>query len=455
MGFLSDTYLLESAAAETLYAEIKSVPIVDPHTHADLEEIVANDGWDDIWEVEGATDHYVWSMMRTRGIPERKITGDASNKEKWLALAAEFPNFAGNPSYEWIHLDLKRRFGIEKPISEATAESIWTETKAQLATDTMRPQQLLADMNVELFCTTDDPTSSLEAHEEAERAIDGVDVRPTWRLDRALHIGRDSWDEFVDDLEQATGTGVQSFSGFIEALEQTHEYFHAHGCRASDLSLEQISTRPVSQRRARTVYRKALEGTNLTPDDVADFQAYLIETVGRLNAARGWVTQLHLGAVRDYRDELFQTVGADAGGDVSKHSIDLADELVYFLNEFDGETDIVLYTVDPTQYPTITTIARAFPNVSVGPAWWFNDSPYGIEEQLQYVGSVDLLANHAGMVSDSRKLLSYGSRFEMFRRTLANVVGEMVDRDRVAMAHAEHLVNYLAYERPKSLYGFE
>ncbi|WP_339106320.1 glucuronate isomerase [Haloterrigena salinisoli] len=452
MGFLGDGYLLDSEAAEALYADIESLPIVDPHTHADLAEIVANDGWDDIWEVEGATDHYVWTMMRKQGIPERKITGDASNKEKWLALASEFPNFAGNPSYEWIHLDLQRRFGIEKPISESTAEEIWAETKAQLATDSMRPQQLLSEMNVEVFCTTDDPTSNLELHERAERS---VDVRPTWRLDRALHIGRDSWYEFVDQLERATGTDTGSFSGFLEALEETHDYFDAHGCRASDLSLEQIVTRPVGRRRARDIYRKTLEGRNLAERDVNDFQAFLIETVGRLNAEKDWVTQLHLGAVRDYRDRLYDTVGADAGGDVSTQSIELADNLAYFLNEFDGETEIVLYTVDPTHYPTITTIARAFPNVSVGPAWWFNDSPYGIEKQLKYAGSVDLLANHAGMVSDSRKLLSYGSRFEMFRRTLANVVGEMVERERLPMAHAEHLVEYLAYERPKSLYGFE
>ncbi|SEP01359.1 Glucuronate isomerase [Halogranum amylolyticum] len=103
---------------------------------------------------------------------------------------------------------------------------------------------------------------------------------------------------------------------------------------------------------------------------------------------------------------------------------------------------------------TLVTLARAFPNVSVGPAWWFNDSPYGIDEQLRHMGSVDLLANHAGMVSDSRKLVSYGSRFEMFRRVLANLLGEMVNQGRVPMGHAKHLASHVAYDRPKELYGF-
>ncbi|MFC7189502.1 glucuronate isomerase [Halocatena marina] len=124
------------------------------------------------------------------------------------------------------------------------------------------------------------------------------------------------------------------------------------------------------------------------------------------------------------------------------------------MNVFDEECEIVLYCVDPTQYPTITTISRAFPNVSVGAAWWFNDSSFGMEHQLDYMGSVDLLANHAGMVSDSRKLLSYGSRFEMFRRSLANVVGNHVERGRIPIEVAYDLVEHIAYDRPKELFGF-
>ena len=125
MSFLDQSYLLESETAEKLYEQVKNLPIVDAHNHGDVKEIVENEGWNDIWEVEGATDHYVWELMRRRGVPEEKITGDASNKEKWQALAGIFPEIAGNPTYEWIHLDLKRRFGIDKTISENTADVIW------------------------------------------------------------------------------------------------------------------------------------------------------------------------------------------------------------------------------------------------------------------------------------------------------------------------------------------
>ncbi|MWG33478.1 glucuronate isomerase [Halomarina oriensis] len=455
MSFLDEDYLLETEAARTLYDGIADLPILDPHSHLDVRELVENEGWNDVWAVEGATDHYVWAAMRARGVPEERITGDASNREKWTALAEVFPELAGSPTYEWVHLDLKRRFGIETPISAATADDIWAETARQLESDEMRPQELLREMSVEVVCSTDDPTSSLDLHERAAEEVEGVDVLPTWRADRAVHVGHREWDAFVDELAEATGIDTSALDGFLDALAATHDHFAAHGCRASDLSVREPVSRPVDRRRAERIYAAERRGEGLTDEERADFAAFVLEYVGELNAEKGWVTQLHVGPVRDYRDDLFERLGSAAGGTVTTNDVDVADGLRHFLNAFDGELDVVLYVVDPTHYPTITTIARAFPNVSVGPAWWFNDSPIGMERQLEYVGSVDLLANHAGMVSDSRKLLSFDSRFELFRRTLANVLGRHVERGQMPMAHATDLAEHVALDRPRELFGFE
>lgn len=454
MGFIDEQYLLDSETAVDLYGAIADLPVVDPHNHIDLREVVDDEPWSDIWEVEGATDHYVWQLMRKRGVPEEQITGDASNREKWNALAEVFPDFAGNPTYDWVHLDLRRRFGIEKPLNADTADDVWAEAKRQLADDAMRPQAVLRDMNVEVLCSSDDPTSRLRLHERAETEVEGVDVRPTWRPDRALKIDDAAWATFVAELDEVTDANVDDFEGFLDALAETHDHFADRGCVACDVGVgtDPVS-RPVSDARAGEVYAKARRGANLSERAVRDYRAYLLEFVGELNSDAGWVTQLHVGAVRDYRASLYETVGKNAGGDVSTRDVDLVDGLDYFLDRFDGETEIVLYTLDPTHYPSATVVARAYPNVSIGPAWWFNDSPMGIENQLRRVASVDLLANYAGMVSDSRKLVSYGSRFELFRRTLANVVGEMVDSGRIPRGNAERLVKHVAYDRPKTLYG--
>lgn len=452
MAFLDKDYLLESEPAKRLYAEICDLPILDPHSHVDVEAIADNEGWNDIWEVEGAADHYIWELMRKRGVDEDNITGSASNREKWLALAEVFPEFAGNPTYEWVHLDLKRRFGIDRAISTETAEDIWAETKARLENPSMRPRTLLREMNVEVVSSTDDPTSTLEHHRRLAAEGDAVTVRPTWRPDAAMKIEAAGWPEYVADLGAATETSVDDFSGFLRALEVSHEHFDEHGCGASDHGLHEVASKPVSERRATDVYRRAYAGETISPEDVTDFKAIVLEHIGKLNGETGWVTQLHMGAVRDYRQSLYEGLGADSGGDVSTQSIELTQNLRYFLNRFDGQLETVLYTVDPTHYPTITTLARAYPDVSVGAAWWFNDSPSGMETQLERVSNVDLLANYGGMVSDSRKLISFGSRFEMFRRSLANTVGVMVKRGQMPYAAASNLVEQVAYDRPQDLW---
>jgi glucuronate isomerase len=451
-NFLGDGYLLDSATARDLFNEIRDLPIVDAHNHADIVEIVENHPWSDIWEVEGATDHYVWELMRKRDVPEEKITGDAPNREKWQALAEVFPRFVGNPTYEWIHLDLKRRFGIEEIIRPETANSIWMQTQAKLAKPEMRPQELLRAMNIEIMCTTDDPTVQLPYHERAREEIEHVRILPTWRPDKTMNIEKETWRPFLKRLAEETGIDTTTLEGLEKALQATHDYFQKLGCVVSDHGLTEPYAHHVDPGRASRIHRKVLEGGTPTDVETRDYHAYMLRLFGRMNAVSRWVMQLHIGAVRDYREVLFQTLGPDTGSDISDQRIDIVSNLRPLLNAFDRKLKIVLYCVDPTHLPTLVTIARAFPNVSIGAPWWWNDSPYGIETHLEYMATVDLLANHAGMVTDSRKLISFGSRTELFRRVLCNVVGKMVERGQMPIEEALELVRQIADERPRELF---
>jgi glucuronate isomerase len=182
--------------------------------------------------------------------------------------------------------------------------------------------------------------------------------------------------------------------------------------------------------------------------------SYILNEVAEMDAAKGWVFQLHMGAVRDVRDLLLDSLGSDTGGDVSDHTTDILTPVRDFLNRFDGRLKVVLYALDPSHQPTLAALCRAFgAQVNMGAAWWLNDSPIGMRRQLEYIGTVDVLMNFAGMVSDSRKLLSYGSRHEMFRRVLCDVLGQMVERGQLPLPLAERLSTYLAYRRPKELFG--
>lgn len=127
--------------------------------------------------------------------------------------------------------------------------------------------------------------------------------------------------------------------------------------------------------------------------------------------------------------------------------------MLELLNRFDDRLKVVLYTLDPAQQPTLATVSRAFGNrVRLGAAWWFNDTPYGIRTQLDYIASVDLLSAFTGMVSDSRKITSYGSRFEVFRRVLADVLGVMADRGQAPEKLLIRTAIQICYDGPKQFF---
>ncbi len=445
-------YLLRTRAGREIYGHIGDLPIADAHSHVEASRIAENEGWDDIWEAEGETDHYVWEIMRRLGVPEDLITGPASNQEKWLALGKIFPMCAGNPVYDWIHLDLRRRFGIDTLLGPDTAAEIWECTKEALSRPDMRPRELLQAMGVEVLATTDPPAADLSAHRRLAEEFPEVKVVPTWRPDPLLRVEDPRWAGEIQRLGERYDVDVSSLRGLVQALEADHAEFARHGCRASDHAIREPYLLEVSEARASRAYARAVAGGGLSRDDVAAIRAYLMYRFAELNAAAGWVMQLHIGAVRDYRDSLFLSLGRDSGGDVADHRLDLVGGLREFLNRFDGRLTVVLYVLHPAHLYTACVLARAFPGVYLGAPWWFMDNPHHMREYLELVANVDLLSLFAGMVTDSRKLLSYESRTIVFRRVLADTLGQMVEEGRMLLPVARKLAERLAYRRPKELF---
>lgn len=454
MAFLDARYLLSGDTAVALYGQIEALPIIDAHNHADVRALAENRSFSDLWDAEAATDHYVWECLRKRGVSEELLTGRTPNHARWLAMASAFDDLVGNPTYEWIHLDLKRRLGIGEEICAATAESIWERSLAILARPEMRQQELIKAMGVEAMCSTDDPVDSLEYHRRLlDSAIPGV-VRPTFRPDRAMNIFKPAWNEYVGLLEQRVNARFAHLRDLIAALQVTHDFFAENRCVASDHGVEVPYGYQVAEADADAAFRKARAGQALSQAETVGFMSYVLNQVAEMDAAKGWVFQLHIGAVRDVRDLLLRDLGPDTGGDVSDHQTDILRPLNPLLNRFDGRLNIVLYNLHPVHTATLAHLTRAYgAKVNLGAAWWLNDSYIGMRRQLEYVGTVDALANLAGMVSDSRKIMSYGSRHEVFRRTLADTVGAMVDRGQMPLRQAERLVTYLSYQRPKELFG--
>lgn len=430
MAFLDENYLITNEAGKRIFSRIASMPVYDAHNHANVAEIAANKPYRDLWQLLAATDHYVWEIMRKCGVAEEYITGSRTPREKFGELARIMPLAVGNPVYEWIHLDLRRCFGIEDLLCEANAEKIWQAGLVELAKPENLPIALLTGkLNIGVMCSTDDPVDLLEDHDKVNAAAGRILVRPTWRPDKAMNIQAAGWNEYIDKLEARFGRPVRTYDDLIQVLRLSHEYFAEHGCRASDHGVTVPPASAAQPALAAQLFRRARDGETLSAEEVSAYQGSFLLDVAGMDADADWVFQYHAGAVRDVRYSLFESLGPDVGGDVCNAAQNFLPGLVQMLNLYDGRLKTVLYTLDPVQMPTLATLARAFgASVRLGSAWWLYDTPIGMRRQLEYIGSVDLLYTFAGMVSDSRKLTSYGSRFEMFRRVLADVLGDLAER---------------------------
>ena len=457
MSFLDERYLLESPVAEEIYSSIQALPIIDAHNHCDVKALSEDRNFTDIWDAEAATDHYVWECFRKVGVPEEYLTGkNHSNYEKWMAIAKVFWKIAGNPTYEWIHLDLKRRFGIDAVIGEDTAQMIWDKTKEMLAKPEMSQQALIRAMNVETMCSTDDPVDTLEYHKALASSSIAGRVRPTFRPDKAMNIFKPEWPDYIEKLEKRWNTQFKCIHCLLGTLRDAHDFFAEMGCCASDHGVNVPWSYQVSADDANAVFQKARSRKPLTQDEIITYISFFINEMAELDAEKNWVFQYHIGAERDIRDSLYKALGPDVGGDTGNVETSYLKPMLPLLNRFDGRLKVVLYNMVPEHTGTLAQLTRAFgEKVSLGSAWWLNDSFIGMKRQLEYIGSVDVLANMAGMVSDSRKIMSYSSRHEMFRRTLSTALGAMAERGQMPKEVAIKLAAELAYSRPKALFGFK
>ncbi len=430
--FLDDvTFLLRNKTARALYQTYAvPEPICDYHCHLPPEQIAANHVFPNLYSIWLAGDHYKWRAMRSNGVAERLCTGDASDLEKFKAFAATVPKTLRNPLYHWTHLELKRFFGIDRLLDEHSAEGIWEAANAKLPT--MSTHRILEDKRVAVVCTTDDPADPLTHHETIRSSALATRVYPTFRPDKALAVSNPTvLGEWVGKLEATSGGDCTTFLGFCDAIRARHDAFHAFGCRLSDHGLERCFTGECSDAEAAGIYDRARAGSAANPDETERFGAWMMLFFGRLDAARGWTKQLHVGAMRNNNSRLFAAIGPDTGFD-SIGDFDQGRALSRYMDRLDATNELpkmVLYNLNPRDNYLFATMVGNFQDGSVagkiqfGSGWWFLDQKEGMEMQLNALGSLGLLSRFVGMLTDSRSFLSF-PRHEYFRRILCNLLGE-------------------------------
>lgn len=464
-SYITEDFLLHSPTARELYHETAArLPIFDYHTHLPPDQIAQDKRFKDISEIWLGGDHYKWRAMRANGVAERYCTGDASPREKFQAWARTVPATLRNPLHHWTHLELLRYFDVDDLLDESTADAIWERTNEVIASPEFSVRGLLTKSRVAVVCTTDDPTDSLESHREiAADASFSTRVYPTFRPDKALAVDNPAvFAPWLAKLESAYGLECHGLDAFLDALESRHAFFHEHGCRLSDHGLGECFGMACTPGEASAIFDRARGGGDITKADQHAFAGFLMRFFGRLDARRGWVKQLHLGALRNVNTRLFQTLGPDTGldsiGDQSQ-----AAGLAAYLDALDSTNELpktILYNLNPSDNYLVATMAGNFQDGSLpgkiqfGSGWWFLDQKEGMTWQINALSNLGLLSRFVGMLTDSRSFLSY-PRHEYFRRILCNIIGSDVDRGELPQDHAllSGLVRDVCFDNASRYFG--
>ncbi|MBQ2733293.1 MAG: glucuronate isomerase [Clostridia bacterium] len=435
-GFLKEDFLLSTETAKRLYRDIAAdAPIIDYHCHVSPREIYEDKCFEDLFEVWLSGDHYKWRIMRSNGVDERFITGDAPKREKFQKFAEALPKAIGNPMYHWCHLELKKYFGYDGILNADTAEEVWQLACKRLAEPDMSARGIIKQSNVRFIGTTDDPVDSLEWHKKLmeDSSFDTV-VAPTFRPDKALNIDKDGWRDYISSLSAVWGKEIASVAALKNALSDRMDLFGERGCKASDHGLDHMVYSPCGAEEVEGLFTKALGGGKLTRAEAEKVKTELLLFCASEYARRGWVMQLHYNCLRNPNSVMFKALGPDTGFDCigpSESNLRLA-ELLDRLYSEDALPKTIIYSLDPSDNAFIDTVIGAFQGAGVcgklqhGSAWWFNDNKTGMQEQLISLANLSLLGNFVGMLTDSRSFLSY-TRHEYFRRILCELIGGWVE----------------------------
>ena len=463
--FVDENFLLQNKTAIQLYNEFaKPMPIIDYHNHLPPDQIANDINFENLTQVWLYGDHYKWRAMRANGVSEKYCTGNAGDYEKFEQWAATVPYTMRNPLYHWTHMELQRYFNIDTILNAGTAKVIFEEATAKLATKEYTVRNLLCKMNVEVLCTTDDPTDSLEYHQKIKADNFEIKILPAYRPDKAMNVDDVTvFNAYVDKVQEVSDVAISSYADYLGALKKRHDFFATMGCSVSDHGLEQVYAEDYTNTEINNIFSKIRNGKTPDYSENLKFKSAMLVEFAKWDCEKGWVQQYHLGALRNNNTRMLKQLGADTGWD-SIGDFSQARALSKFLNKLDTTNELaktILYNLNPADNELMATMIGNFNDGSVagkiqfGSAWWFLDQKDGMVKQLNALSNMGLLSKFVGMLTDSRSFMSY-PRHEYFRRILSNLFGEEIENGELPgdINWVGKLIQDICYNNAKQYFNF-
>ena len=466
--FMGKDFLLDTDVAKELYekyADMSKIPVIDYHCHINPQEIFEDRKFENIAQVWLGGDHYKWRQMRTNGVDEKYITGDATDREKFQKWAETLPKLIGNPLYHWSHLELRYYFGYKGHLNGDTAEEVWNLCNEKLNSDDFTVRNIIKKSNVKLICTTDDPIDSLEWHKKIkeDNSFD-VQVLPAWRPDMANNIEKPDFAKYMQKLSDVSGVEIKDFTSLKQAICKRLDYFSSNGCSVSDHGLDYVMFAPATDDVIEGILKKGLNGEKVTDIEVSQYKTAFMLFVAKEYSKRNWVMQLHYGCKRNNNAFMYEKIGPDTGYDCINNYTPAA-QLADYLNALAATDEVpktIVYSLNPNDDAVIGTIIGCFQGdgiknkIQQGSAWWFNDNYNGMVNQMKSLANLSALGNFIGMLTDSRSFLSY-TRHDYFRRILCQLVGGWVENGEYPYDEKtlSEIIKGISYNNAVEYFGFD
>lgn len=462
--FNEELFLTNPTGSRLYHQYAEKLPIIDYHCHLQPSEILENREFEDLGEMWLRGDHYKWRCMRTFGIDEKYITGDASYYEKYMKFAAILPQLAGNPIYIWCALELKRYFDIDEPLSASSAQAIYDRTKALIQEKHITRRWCIEHSHVELISTTEDPIDDLHCHIALQKESMSTRVISAFRPDQAMFCDKESFSAYLEQLAAAAQQPVGSFQEMLGALETRLRYFQrVTGTTVSDNGIPYFAWADYTPVEVEEIFAKARRGDRLTRNEIDQYQSAFLFEMARLYNRNGYVMQLHVGTYLDANTSRVKAIGPSTGFDCcdDASSVRGIGELLDHLTIIGELPKTILYPLDGTKIETWAILAAGFcdsgtrAKVQLGAPWWFNDQVFGIQRQFEACANLYPVSLSVGMLTDSRSFISY-PRHELYRRVLCNYLGGLVERGEYFSSEEElkTIIENVCYRNVQEFFGF-
>ena len=467
MGMLIDQDLLfpaeehARAIARSLYAGVKALPIVSPHGHTDPRWYALNEPFPDPAQLLVVPDHYIFRMLFSQGVrledvgvPARDGSrAETDGRKIWRLFAGHYHLFRGTPTRLWLDYVLSDLFGIDEPLSAATADRHYDTIAGLLAGDAYRPRALFERFNIEVIATTDGALDDLKWHAMIRESGWSGRVIAAYRPDAVVDPDFEGFSTNLDRMGELTGCDTGSWSGYLDAHRKRRDFFKGFGATSSDHGHPTADTANLTYAAAEALFNRIRHGA---PDERETrlFRAQMLTEMAKMSLDDGLVLQIHPGSSRNHSPSMFARFGRDKGFDIPTRT-DYVSGLKPLLDCVGTEPNltVIAFTLDESSYAReLAPLAGVYPALKLGPAWWFHDSPEGMRRFREMTTETAGFYNTVGFNDDTRAFLSIPARHDVARRVDSAFLARMVAEHRLPEDEAAVLAPQLAYEFPKKAY---